>query len=101
VREGEEVAERRHAVCTTGTGVSSGERAQVGDVVDGKDLGLDLRQGNTDGGTGRRDVLERSGGREVEALRKLLNERPRVERVKEVDVAGRAREDCSWSAFNS
>lgn len=93
MRKGEEVTERRHAVGTTGTSVGVGEGRELLQVVDTEDLGLDIRKGDTDGSTGGRNVLERSGSGEVEASSELLDESPRVEGVEEVDVAGRSRKD--------
>lgn len=86
VRESEEVTERRHAVGSTGTGVGAGQGGEVLQVVNAKDLGLDLGEGDADGCSGGGDVLERSGSGEVESLRELLDECPGVESIKEVDV---------------
>ena len=97
--QADEVAERRHAVGTAGAGVGGREGRQglLGvEVLDAKDLGLDLVELDAERGAGRRDVLERGGGGEDRVrgrARELLDERVRVEGVEVVDVTGRARED--------
>lgn len=92
VGEGDEVTERRHSVSASGSGIGGSQRGQaVLDISDTKDLSFTLVQGNTDGGTGRGNVLEGCGGRECRSERsgEFLDECPRVERVQEVDVTGR------------
>ena len=79
---------------TSSSGVSAGKRRQVLEVLDTKDLGLSLVERETNGGTGGRDVLERSRSRDLERSSKLLDESPRVERIEQVDVSGASRHDC-------
>ena len=92
VAKGEDVTEARHAVGATGTGVSLSQtrRLDALDVVNHVDLALLLVQRNTDGSTSGGNVLEGSGGGEAESLLKLLDQRPGVESIEQVDVAGGA-----------
>lgn len=84
------------SVLTASTGVGRSDGRKLADAVNVKHLDLLRRQLGLDGGTGGRDVLEGGGGGLVrsEGARELVDERVRVERVEEVDVAGRARQDC-------
>lgn len=95
VAEGEDIAEAGHAVSTTGTGVSLSQTRGLNalDVVNHVDLALLLGQRNADSGTSGGDVLEAGGGGEAKSLLELLNQRPGVEGVKQVDVAGGAVQD--------
>jgi hypothetical protein len=81
---------------TSGTSVGARERGQVLEqILDAKDLGGALVERHTDSGAGGGDVLERGSGGEVEGGGELLNKGPRVEGIEEVDVAGRAGNDCA------
>lgn len=90
VTEGNHVTERAHAVGTTGTGVGLGKSGglDAGDVVDKVNLALGLGQGETNGSTSGRDVLEAGSSRLAKSLLELLDKRPSVKGIKEVDVAG-------------
>jgi hypothetical protein len=75
----------------SGTGIGARKRGQVlQQVLHAEHLGRPFVEGNTDGSTSRRDVLERGGSREIESGGKLLDESPRVESVEEVDIPRRA-----------
>lgn len=95
VAESNHVAKAAHAVGTTGTSVSLGEAGLVNalNVVDKVDLLLLLSKRETNGSTSRRNVLEASSGGLAKGLVELLNERPGVKGVEEVDVTGRATKD--------
>ena len=80
------VAEAGHTVRTAGTGVGAGQRGKLGlrrNVVHGAQ-GLIQRQ--TDGRTGRGDVLEAGGSGLAECLLQIAHELPGVERIQKVDV---------------
>ena len=60
------------------------------EVIDSVNLLLYIVQLDTNGGTCRRNVLERSSRGEVERLGQFLHQRVRVERIEKVDVPRRA-----------
>ena len=95
VAEGNNVTEAAHAVGTTGTGVSLGEARGLNssDVVDEVNLALLVGQGKTNGGSSRGDMLEASSGGLAKSLLELLDQRPGVEGIKQVDVTRRSTED--------
>lgn len=93
--ESDEITKRRHPIGTSSPSVGASKRRQLLQVFNTKDLGGTLVEGKTDGGTGGRDVLEGSSSRKIEAGGELLDERPRVEGVKEVDVTGGAGENLN------
>lgn len=93
--ESDEITKRRHPVGTSSPSVGACKRRQLLQVFNTKDLGGTFVEGKTDGGTGRRDVLEGRSSRKVETGGELLDERPRIEGVKEVDVAGGAGENLN------
>lgn len=86
------VAKGRHAVGTTGTGVGISKGRKVLNVADKVELLLLLRERDTNSGTGGGDVLEGSSSRESQSSRELLDQGPRVEGIKQVNVTGGARE---------
>lgn len=89
VAESNHVSEAAHAVSSTGPGVglSKSRGLNAGDVVDKVNLALLCGQRNANGSTGRRDVLEAGGSRLAESSLELLDQRPAVECVQQVDVA--------------
>lgn len=95
VAQGENVTEAGHAVSTTGTGISLSQTRGLKalDIVNHVDLALLLGERNTDSRTGGRDVLEAGRSRETKSLLELLDQRPCVEGVKQIDVAGSTVQD--------
>ena len=89
VAQRHEVAVARHAVGTAGTGVgtSHGRLVQALDVIDEINLLQRVRQRQSDGGTGRRHVLERGGGAEPCGLFQFFHQLPCVQGVEEIDIA--------------
>lgn len=89
VGEGNDVAEAAHAVGATsaGIGLREARRLDAGDVGDHVDLALVLGEGQADGGTGGRDVLEAGCGGLAGGGLELLDKWPGVEGIEEVDVA--------------
>lgn len=95
IAEGNDVAKAAHAISTAGTsvGLSQTRGLNALDVVDKVDLALLLGEGQANGSTGGGDVLEAGSSGLAQSLLQLLDQRPGVEGVEEVDVAGRAAED--------
>jgi hypothetical protein len=94
VGKGNKVTERRHTISTTSTGISVGKRGQGElQIIDLVDLLFNVRKFSTNGGTGRRDVLERGGSGETGGLLELLDQTPRVQGIQKVDVTRRATQD--------
>lgn len=63
-------------------------------IIHAAHLTLRLVERDTDGGASGRNVLEARRRGQAESLRELPDERVRVKRVEEVDVAGGAAEGC-------
>lgn len=97
-REGNHVTEAGHTVGTTGSGVGLGKTGRLNtlDVVNHVDLALDGVEWHTNSSTGRGDVLERGGSREVQGLAELLDQRPCVEGIKKVDEARGSAKNLEW-----
>jgi len=92
VAKSNHVTEAAHAIGTTGASVGLGKARLVNalNIVDKVDLLLLLSERETNGSTSRRNVLETGSGGLAESLLKLLNKRPGVQGIEEVDVTGRA-----------
>jgi hypothetical protein len=80
---------------TSSTSISASQGGQLFQIIDTENLLLAVVQGDRDGSSGRGDVLEGSGGRKrrLESSSELFDQSPRVERIKQVDVPGRSRQD--------
>jgi hypothetical protein len=95
VGQSNHVTEAGHPVGTTSPGISLSQTRLLNtlDVVDHVDLPLLSRKGNANRSTCGRDVLEAGGSRVVERLAQLLDQRPCVQSVQQVDVSRRSTED--------
>ena len=89
VAQGNEVAVAGHAVGTTGTDISIGQRRER-QALHKINLLQCLVQRQANGGARRADVLERRGRRHPGSLFQFLHQLPSVQRVQEIDVAGTA-----------
>ena len=91
VGESHEVAIRRHAVGSAGTGIGASQRREFHlHVVDEIDFLQRVAQRQTYSGSGGRHMLERCCSGQAGGLFQLADQLPRVERVEQVDVAGTA-----------
>ena len=88
VGEGDEVAVGTHAVSTAGTSIGRGDRRELEvDIVDPVDLAQRVAEGESNGSTGRRDMLEGGGGRKSRSRLQLADKLPGIEGIEEIDVA--------------
>lgn len=89
------VTKAGHSIGTTSPGVSLGKTRVLDalNVVDHVDLPLLGAEGNTDSGTSWGDVLEAGSSGIVQGLAQLLDQRPCVQGIQQVDVSWRSTED--------
>lgn len=90
IAESDHIAKAAHAIGSSSTSVSLGEARLINtlDVMDKVDLLLVLGEGQADGSTGGRDVLEAGSSRLAKSLLELLDQRPGVKGVEEINIAG-------------
>jgi hypothetical protein len=94
VAEGAEVSVGAHAVGTTCTGIGVSKWCELKvDVVDKVYLLQRVAQRQTDGSTGRADMLEAGSGGQAGGSLQLFDKLPAVEGIEEVDVTGTAVDD--------
>ncbi len=91
VRQRGEIAEGAQPVRAAGARVRGGQRRQL-EIVDERGAPDLLAHGHGHRRAGRADVLERCRRRQLQRRAQLAHELPGVERVEQVDVAGRTRQ---------
>ena len=89
IRQGDEVAVRRHTIDTTCSRIRTGQRRLVESLDVVYEAGLLQLVGKlpSDRGTGRRNVLEGCGGDHAGGFLEIGNQLPAVQCVEEVDIA--------------
>ena len=89
VAKGNPVPEGGHPIRTPCPGIGAGQRGQLL-IPHEVNLPQGVRQGQTQGGTGRAYMLKGSGGRQMGGTLQFADQLPAVQCIQKIDVAGLA-----------